>query len=403
MRDVTVCLPRFSYRTGTVAFTRLLPLTPLAVLSLGLTGCQRKAPPPAMPPQPVGIITVHPHTLTLDTVLPGRTDAYEQAEIRPQVGGVILTRNFEQGSDVKAGQLLYQINPAPYQAAYDQAKAQLLHAQAASLSIQAQLERYKPLAAAHAVSRQEYDNTLSSARQAEADIAQAKANVTSAGVNLDWTHVRSPIDGRIGRMLITPGTLVTTGQTTPIALVTRLDPIYADVNLADSDMLRLRREMAKGQLQRSGDNAAEVTLTLDDGSTYEQKGKLQLSEVTVDPSTGTLVMRAVFPNPDRLLLPGMFVHATINEGVTPNTLTVPQTAVQRDPKGAAMVMLVDGENKVVIRPIKLGRAVDSDWVVASGLGDGDKVIVTGIQKAHPGAKVQPQEMQAASGDAGQAG
>lgn len=368
-----------------------LRLIPLALLTLDLSGCKHKAAAPPPPPQSVGIVTLHTHPLKTSTSLPGRVEAFEQAQVRPQVGGVILKRTFEQGTDVKAGQLLYVINPAPYQASYDQAKAQLLHAQAAALSIRAQLERYRPLAAAHAVSKQDYDNTLSSARQADADIAQAKANVDSAAVNLDWTQVRSPIDGRIGRMLVTPGTLVTAGQTTAIATVTRMDPIYVDVNLATSDMLRLRREFASGKLEKVSGNAAAVELTLEDGSHYDKTGQLRLTEVTVDPATGTMIVRAEFPNPDRLLMPGMYVHAEVAEGIDPKAITIPQPALQRDSKGDPFVYVLDGDNKVTMRFVQLDRALGGDWVVMGGLNDGDRIIVDGLQKVHPGAVVKPVE------------
>lgn len=371
-----------------------LRLVPLALLTLDLTACKHKAAPPKPQPQTVGIVTVHPRALKAVTSLPGRVEAFEQAQIRPQVSGVILKRTFQQGTDVKAGQLLYEINPAPYKASYDQAQAQLLHAQAAALSIRAQLERYRPLARAHAVSKQEYDNTLSSSRQAEADIAQAKANVESAAVNLDWTKVRSPIDGRIGRMLVTRGTLVTAGQTTPIATVTRMDPIYVDVNLATSDMLRLRRELASGKLEKISGNAAAVELTLEDGSRYDKSGQLRLTEITVDPATGTMVVRAEFPNPDRLLMPGMYVHAEVAEGVDPTAITIPQPALQRNSKGDPFVYALDKDNKATIRQIQIDRAIDGDWVILSGLNEGDRIIVEGLQKAHPGATVKPVEKSA---------
>jgi len=390
MRVLSSLSPRtpWTLKTSTSLSLRLIPL---ALLTLDLTGCKHKtaAPPPA--PQTVGVYTVHPHPLETSTSLPGRVEAFEQAQVRPQVGGVILKRTFEQGTDVKAGQLLYVINPAPYKAAYDQAKAQLLHAQAAALSIRAQLDRYRPLAAANAVSKQEYDNTFSSAKQAEADIAQAKANVDSAAVNLDWTQVRSPIDGRIGRMLVTPGTLVTAGQVNAIATVTRMDPIYVDVNLATSDMLRLRREFASGKLEKVSGNAAAIKLMLEDGSSYDKTGQLRLTEVTVDPATGTMVVRAEFPNPDRLLMPGMYVHAEIAEGVDPTAITIPQPAMQRDSKSDPFVYALDKDNKVTIRPIQLDRALGGDWVVLGGLKDGDRIIVEGLQKVHPGATVKPVE------------
>ncbi|KXV24137.1 efflux RND transporter periplasmic adaptor subunit [Gluconobacter japonicus] len=375
-------------------------LLPLFVAPLVLAGCHKKQAPPQMPPQSVGILTLQAQPVTLETSLPGRTEAYEQAQIRPQVNGVIVSRDFEQGADVKAGQQLFQVYIAPYQAAYDQAKAQLLNAQAAASRAAGQLRRYGPLVKAHAVSSQDYDNTLATAREAEAQVAQAKANVEAAAVNLNYTHVRAPIDGRIGRTLYTPGALLTAGQTQPIAVVTRLDPIYVDVNLAAADMLRLKHELATGQVERKGDDAAAVGLKLEDNSEYPQRGKLQLSEVTVDPATGTLVMRAVFPNPDHLLLPGMFVHAHVREGIDPNGLFVPQVAVQRNSKGEPYVMIVDADNKVQQRAIQTSRTIGTDWLVTDGVKAGDRVIVNGLQKVQPGAKVAPQEAPAPAGKAG---
>ena len=366
-------------------------LVPLLALPLLVAGCQKKTPPPQMPPQPVDVVTLKTQPVTLETSLPGRTDAYEQAQIRPQVNGVIVSRDFEQGADVKAGQQLFQIYIAPYQAAYDQAKAQLLNAQAVAERANGQLKRYRPLVAAHAVSSQDFDNTLATAREAEAQVAQAKAALEAAAVNLNYTHVRAPISGRIGRTLYTAGALLTAGQTQPVAVVTRLDPIYVDVNLAATDMLRLKRELADGQLERNGADAAAVGLKLEDTSEYPLRGKLQLSEVTVDPATGTLVMRAVFPNPDHLLLPGMFVNAHIEEGIDPHGLLVPQVAVARDAKGNPYVMVVDGENKVSQRSIQVLRTVGESWLVSDGLKAGEKVIVSGLQKVQPGAKVSPHE------------
>lgn len=361
-----------------------------ALLGAGLlAGCQKKAPP-APPPQSVAVVTLHRQSVALETSLPGRTEAYEQAQIRPQVSGVLVSRNFEEGKDVQAGQPLYQIYIAPFQAAYDQARGRLMEAQASAIRARAQLQRYRALVGPRAISRQEYDNALAAARQADAEVVQAQAAVETAQVNLNYTHVQSPIDGRIGRTLYTAGTLVTANQTTPIAVVTRLDPIYVDVNLAAEDMIRLRRELASGQLERNGSEAA-VTLELPDGSTYGQTGQLKLSEVTVDPGTGTLVMRGVMPNPDKLLLPGMFVHAHIKEGSDPNALLLPQVGVQRTPKGDPYVMVVDGNNHVHMRMVSLGQTVGSSWLVTRGVNVGEKVIVEGLQKVRPDAEVKPYE------------
>ncbi|WP_237442352.1 efflux RND transporter periplasmic adaptor subunit [Saccharibacter sp. 17.LH.SD] len=356
-----------------------------------LGGCQKQAPSAPPPPQRVDVQTIHPQSVTMETSLPGRVDAYEQAMIRPQVSGVIVSRNFEQGGEVKAGQQLYQIYIAPFQAAYDQAKGRLMEAQASATRAELQLKRYRGLVGPRAVSQQDYDNMVATTRQAEAQVIQAKAALESAAVNLNYTHVRAPIDGRIGRTLYTEGTLVTANQAQPIAVVTRLDPIYVDVNLAAEDMLRLRREMAQGRLERTG-NDAVVSIELPDGTSYGQNGRLELSEVTVDPSTGTLVMRAVMPNAERLLLPGMFVHAHVREGSDPRALLVSQKALQRTPKGDAYVLTVDDQKKVHMQMITVGRSVGSSWLVTSGLKDGDRVIVSGVQKAPPGAKVDPHDV-----------
>ncbi len=362
-----------------------------ALLGLGtLAGCQKKTPPVA-PPQSVAVMTLHAQSVPLETSLPGRTDAYEQAQIRPQVSGVLVARMFEEGKDVQAGQPLYQIYIAPFQAAFDQARGRLMEAQASAIRAHAQLKRYKALVGPRAISRQDYDNALATARQADAEVVQAQAAVETAQVNLNYTHVQSPIDGRIGRTLYTAGTLVTANQSAPIAVVTRLDPIYVDVNLAAEDMIRLRRELASGQLERKGNEAA-VTLELPDGSSYGQTGQLKLSEVTVDPSTGTLVMRAVMPNPDKLLLPGMFVHAHIKEGSDPNALLLPQVGVQRTPKGEPYVMVVDGQNHVHMRMVSLGQTIGARWMVSKGLKDGERVIVQGLQKVHPEGEVRPHEV-----------
>ncbi|MCX5616936.1 efflux RND transporter periplasmic adaptor subunit [Bombella sp. TMW 2.2559] len=361
-----------------------------ALLGLGvLAGCQKKAPP-ALPLQSVAVVTLHTQSVPLETSLPGRTDAYEQAQIRPQVSGVLVSRTFEEGKDVQAGQPLYQIYIAPFQAAYDQARGRLMEAEASAIRARAQLKRYKELVGPRAISRQDYDNALATSRQADAEVVQARAAVETAEVNLNYTHVRSPIDGRIGRTLYTAGTLVTANQSTPIAVVTRLDPIYVDVNLAAEDMIRLRRELASGQLERKGNEAA-VTLELPDGSTYNQTGQLKLSEVTVDPATGTLVMRGVMPNPDKLLLPGMFVHAHIKEGSDPKALLLPQVGVQRTPKGDPYVMVVDGQNHVHMRMVSLGQTVGSSWLATKGVNAGERVIVQGLQKVRPEVAVKPYE------------
>lgn len=354
-------------------------------------GCKSESGSGHPPPQPVKFVKVHTEAVSVETSLPGRVSAFEQAQIRPQVGGVVLKRYFEQGTDVKKNQLLYLINPAPYKAAYETAKAELLQARAAAIGIKAQYERYKPLVKAHAVSQQDFDNTRSQALQAEAAIASAQAKLDSAAVNLGWTEVRSPIEGRIGRMLYTPGTLVTAGQVDSIALVTRLDPIYVDVNLAASDMLRLRREIADGTLRKVDEGDASVELMLEDGTKYDLPGVLRLSEVTVDPNTGTLILRAQFPNPDKLLMPGMYAHAQVKEGIDPTSVVVPQEAIMRNSRGDPYVFVINDKNVLDTKLVELGRAIHGKWVVRKGLKDDERVVVSGLVKVRSGEKVTPEE------------
>ncbi|MBS4075964.1 efflux RND transporter periplasmic adaptor subunit [Ameyamaea chiangmaiensis] len=366
-------------------WTLCLPLSAL----LSLSACEKKKPMGAPPPQEVQVLTMQTQATAIHTSLPGRTEAFEIAQVRPQVNGVLQKRLFVEGSDVVAGQQLYQVDPSIYQAQYDADRAQLLRAQASQATAKAKLSRYEPLARAHAVSGQEYDDALAAEREAEADIAQAKATMETAATNLAYTHVNAPISGRIGRSLSTVGALVTANQTTQIATVTRLDPIYVDVNLAATDLLRFQRELANGRLQRADGNAAAVKLTLEDGYPYDQPGKLQFSEVNVDTATSSVVVRALFPNPDHTLLPGMFVHAEIDEGTDPNAFRVPQQAVGRDPHGQATVMIVGDDNKAMIRNIKTVQTVDGDWIVNEGLKNGDRVVIVGRAKAAPGATVRP--------------
>ncbi|WP_231854230.1 efflux RND transporter periplasmic adaptor subunit [Gluconacetobacter diazotrophicus] len=363
-----------------------------ACASLALAGCNRKAAPLAPPPQRVEVLTLRAAPVGVTTDLPGRTEAVEIAQVRPQVAGVIQKRLFVEGSDVTAGQQLYQIDPSAYQATYDMAKAQWLHAKAARVTAQARLDRYGPLAQAHAVSRQDYDDALAAAREADADIAQGRANMDRAAVDLGYTRVLSPISGRIGRSLMTVGALAVVGQSSSLSVVTRLDPIYVDVNLAATRLLELRRELAQGRLSRAGDNAATVSLTLEDGSRYETQGRLEFSEVNVDETTGTVVVRAIFPNAAHMLLPGMYVHAELQEGVDPKALRVPQVAVVRTPHGDPMVMVVGADSKVATRMITTGAAVGTDWIVTDGLKPGDRVVVSGLQKIHPGDTVAPTEV-----------
>jgi membrane fusion protein (multidrug efflux system) len=363
------------------------------MVALSLAACngpQQSGPPPAKPPQDVGVVTMKTERVTLSTELPGRTSPYRVAEVRPQVNGVLLKRLFTEGANVKEGQQLYQIDPAVYQAALDSAQASLAHAVAALNLDKLQVERYESLKGTNAVSKQDYDTTMATAQQGEADVASAKAAVESAQINLTYTRVLAPISGRTGRS-VTEGALVTSNQTTSLVTIQQLDPIYVDIPQSTALIVRLRREIASGQIKSTGDNEAPITLTLEDGSPYDQPGRLQFSEVTVDQGTGSVILRAVFPNPKALLLPGMFVTAHLEEGVSENAILVPQQGVMRDPRGEATAYVVGADDKVELRTIKTERAIGDKWLVNDGLKAGDRVIVLGLQKVMPGATVNPAE------------
>jgi membrane fusion protein (multidrug efflux system) len=377
------------------------PFRALALIApvLILAGCQQKpgaggpggpgggSPPPAE----VGVVTIQPQKVTLTTDLPGRTSPFRIAEVRPQVTGVLQKRLFVEGADVREGQQLYQIDAAPYQAVYDSAVAQLAKANAGLASATALSDRYKQLGSSNAVSKQDYDNAVAAQLQAQADVALANAAIETARINLVYTKVLSPITGRTGRS-VTEGALLTANQTTPLVTVQQLNPIYVDIPQSTTLLLRLRRELASGQIKSASQDVAPVSLTLEDGSTYEETGQLQFAETTVDPSTGSVILRAEFPNPRDLLLPGMFVTARLQEGIQDNALLVPQQGVTHDPKGNATVLLVTADNKVELRPVTTDRALGDKWLVTDGLQPGDRVIVDGVQKAMPGATVQPVEM-----------
>lgn len=349
-------------------------------LAAALTACSaKKEAPPPPPPVPVKVVTLKAESVSLTTDLPGRTVAYKVAEIRPQVSGVILKRMFVEGTDVKERQQLYQIDPALYQAAYDSAAA-------TAESSRLQSERYKPLAEANAVSKQDYDNAVAAA-------AQNKASAETAHINLVYTRLLSPISGRVGRSSVTEGALVTANQTTSLATVQQLDPIYVDVTQPSAVLLRLKRELAAGQLVQAGANQAEVHLFLEDGSHYALKGKMQFAEVQVDQTTGSVTLRALFPNPDKLLLPGMFVREQIEEGNRTNALLVPQVAVTHNQKGDPTTLVVGADNKVELRSLVTERAIGDKWLVTDGVKAGDRVIVEGVQFAKPGAVVNPEELQ----------
>ncbi|PAW78019.1 MAG: efflux transporter periplasmic adaptor subunit [Verrucomicrobia bacterium Tous-C9LFEB] len=363
-----------------------------------LTGCDKKeqsetAPATSkQPSQEVGVVTIAAERVPITSLLPGRTSACRIAEVRPQVNGIILKRMFEEGADVKKGQPLYQIDPATYQAAYDSAQAALAKAEASLSTAKLLAERYKPLVAAKAVSKQDYDNAVASQQQVEADIASAKAAVETARINLAYTKVLAPISGRIGRSSITEGALVTAQQASLLATVQQLDPIYVDVTQSSIQLLQLQREMESGDLKKIGINQIETRLILEDGTEYSEPGKLQFSEVTVDAGTGSVTLRAVFPNSKGHLLPGMFVHARIEEGVSEKAILVPQQGVTRNQKGEPTVLIVGADNKVELRMVKTDRTIGDKWLVTEGLQTGDRVIIEGLQKVAPGAEVQVVEV-----------
>ncbi|MBN8906723.1 MAG: efflux RND transporter periplasmic adaptor subunit, partial [Rhodospirillales bacterium] len=362
----------------------LLPLVLLA-------GCKERGPagPLASGPPAVKVITLRSEPVVRTTELPGRTNAVMTSDVRPQVSGVILKRLFTEGSEVTEGQPLYQIDPATYQVSYESALATLAHDQAALATAKAKAARYKPLAAAQAVSTQDYDDAVAAEKEAVADIASARASVEQARINLVYTKVLAPISGHIGRSSVTPGALVTADQTNALATVTQLDPIYVDLNQPATALLRFRKELSNGELERVGGSAAKVTLKLEGGSTYPIAGELQFSEVTVDQGTGTVLLRAIFPNPDHMLLPGMSVHAVLQEGVNRNGILVPQGAVSRNVRGDATVLLLGKDNKAELRVIQTGPAVGADWVVTGGLKPGEHLIVEGLQGVRPAMAVRP--------------
>lgn len=345
-----------------------------------LAACDQHATPAASSqPTPVGVMTLRSEPVTLFTQLPGRTTAVRTAEVRPQVSGIILKRLYKEGSEVKAGESLYEIDPASYQATYDKAEATLTNASRLA-------QRYKPLAAAHAISGQTYDDAVAAAREAQADLETAR-------VNLNYTKVRAPISGHIGRSLSTEGALVTNGQTSYLTTIQQLDPIYVDVSESSQDLLRQRAALADGRLKAVGDNAAAVKLTLEDGSAYAQEGKLEFSEVTVDEGTGSVTMRASFPNPNRVLLPGMFVHASFPQGIAEQGILAPQEAIMHDSKGNPYVFVVNADSTVAQRSITTGETIGAKWLVTSGLKSGERVVMDGLQSIRAGAKVTATESQ----------
>jgi len=362
-----------------------------AVLLIGLlsAGCQRQSQALPPPPAPeVATVTVRPQKVLLTTQLAGRTSAFRVAEIRPQVNGLVRKRLFTEGTDVAAGDVLYHVDPASFEAALNNAKAALGRSEANLPAIRSRVERYGQLLAEKAVSQQDYDDADAALKLAEADIAYWKANAETARINLAYTRITAPISGRIGRSAITEGSIVTAYQPMALATIQQLDPIYVDVPQSANALLRLKQRLAQGQLNQNGNNQNKVRLLLEDGTVYPLQGTLQFRDITVDPTTGSVTLRVVFPNPDGVLLPGMFVRAVIKEGVNERAILIPQQAVSRDQKGNPAALVVDAEDKVRQRMLALDQAVGDQWLVSSGLSQGDRLIVEGIQKVRPGAAVR---------------
>lgn len=341
-----------------------------------------------VPPVEVSVITIKPERVAIHTELSGRVSAYLVAEVRPQVGGIIQKMLFAEGSEVSEGDVLYQIDPSLYQAAVDSAEASLARARAILPPAQSKANRYKELAGANAISRQEYDDAQAAAKKAEADVLSAKAELEKAQINLQYTSVKAPISGRIGKSSVTTGALVTAFQPVALAVIQKLDPVYVDVTQSSTSMLNLKKSIEKGLLKRNGDSQARVKLRLEDNSLYEREGVLKFSDVTVDPGTGSVILRSVFPNPGLSLLPGMFVRALVEEGINEQAILVPQRCVTRNAKGIATAMIVDTANTVQARELQIDHAVGNNWLVSEGLADGDKVVVEGLQKIRPGGAVQ---------------
>ncbi|WP_200255491.1 efflux RND transporter periplasmic adaptor subunit, partial [Thiococcus pfennigii] len=374
---------------------RALWAVPLLAVALTLSGCGESDAPTAGagaaaagPPPEVGVVTVEANPAVLTTELPGRTSPYRIAEVRPQVGGIIQERPFEEGGQIQAGQVLYQIDPAPYEAAHDSAEAALERARATLERARLKAERYANLVKTKAISQDDFDDAEAAFKEAKASVAVAEADLETARINLEYTRVTSPIDGRIGRSMMTQGALVSAYQELALATVQQLDPIYVDLTQSSAQLLRLRRALEDGRLERAGGEQPEVSLILEDGSTYEHTGRLEFSEVTVNARTGAVTMRARFPNPDSVLLPGMFVRAVVEEGLRPSAILVPQQGVQHDRRGNAVGLVVTEDGTVAQRTLETDRAMGNQWLIDRGLEPGDRLIVEGSQRVRDGAKAR---------------
>lgn len=362
-------------------------LLPALVL---LAGCNDKpAATQTAPPPEVEVFTVTRQNLALTNTLPGRIDPVRIAQVRARVDGVVLERKFNQGSNVKAGELLYQIDPAPFQAVHDSAQASLAKAEANWVQARQLAERYEPLMRMNAVSKQDYDNATSAAAQGQAEVMAAKAALETAKINLGYCQVVAPISGRIGPALVTEGALVSQAAASEMAVIQQMDPIYFDFTESTRNVMKLRRQLDAGQLQSLPSGEAQVTLLLPDGTVYPHAGKLLFSDISVDASSGMITLRAEFPNPENWLLPGMFVMGQIAQAMAPETILVPQRGVTVGADGQASVLLLQSNNVAQTQPVQLGEAVGGNWVIKSGLQAGDRVVVAGLQKARPGMEVHP--------------
>ncbi len=364
------------------------PLTAIAIATVLLSACGgNQAPTSAsMPPPEVGVVTVAPTPVPITQELPGRVEASRVAEVRARAAGIVQSREFQEGSEVEAGDVLFRIDPAPLTAALNSARAQLARAEANLKQATIKTERYAPLLASNAISQQDYDDAIAARDQAAADVAAAKAALETARLNLGYATVTAPISGRIGRAMVTEGALVGQGEPTPLATIQQIDPVYVNLTQSSAELLRLRRAFASGQVQGAEDGEAKVTVITEDGEEYPHRGRLLFSDISVDQSTGAVTLRAEVPNPDRLLLPGMYVRARLEQGVANEAITVPQQAVQRSATGAT-VFVVGADGVVSVRPVQVGRAHGDSWVITSGLQAGERVVVDGLQKIRPGATV----------------
>jgi membrane fusion protein, multidrug efflux system len=377
----------------------VLKIAAVIAATIWISACDKEGhtdaiPQGAPPPTPVSVLTVSTQSQAIQVELPGRSRAFKEAEVRPQVSGIITERSFIEGTDVVKGQSLYQIDPATYRAALISAEADLASAEAGLVSAKAKANRFKALVKTKAISQQDFDDAQAAFKEAQARVTVAKAAINTANISLQYTQVKAPISGRIGKSSITAGALVTANQADTLATISQLNPINVDIAQSSAQLLRLKAKFSQGELQKS-DNA-DVTLVLEDGSSYQHMGTLRFAEVSVDEATGSVTLRAEFPNPDGLLLPGMYVRALINTGLDPNAILVPQKAITRNNKGQAVAMLVDGSNKVEMRPVTTAEVIGNQWRITSGLTAGDKLIVEGLQKIRPGAEVMPQLWSAAT-------